>query len=238
VGGDGNTALGTEQPRGGTGGAGITHDFSGVSMPYAGGGGGGGGRFGGGGTGGSGHNVTGGSGGSGSQAGGGTGGAGKPNTGGGGGGGTENSPGNPGGSGIVMIRYPIPTLGAIFAAGGTITDLGNGYRLHTFLASANFEIIPPIIMGLAPDHGWQGQSIAITITGTDFSATSKVSVGAGAVGVSGIVVLDKTTLQCTLTIPPTLAPGPYPLIVTTEAGPSAPQSFTVNASGSGMFIVM
>jgi len=133
---------------GGAGGPGKTSQITGILSWYAGGGGGG-------------TRNTFGVGGLGGRGGGGNGGTtdqtktstdGLANTGGGGGGGGHNGSsagtvrsGANGGSGIVVLRYPIPSLQPIQATGGTVYEIkenGFTYKVHDFrtTGSSNFVV--------------------------------------------------------------------------------------------------
>jgi hypothetical protein len=124
----------TNSNKGGNGGIGRSCGIVGLPTYYA-GGGGGGTRFGGNGGG------TGGLGGGGGGGNGNAGIAGSPNTGGGGGGSGSDSatPGAAGGSGIVVVRYALPTNRYVAATGGTLTKL-NGYNIHTFTNDGYFVV--------------------------------------------------------------------------------------------------
>jgi hypothetical protein len=75
----------------------------------------------------------------------------------------------------------------------------------------------PRVVGLAPDAGPPGETIAITLetTGTDFTAAAPpaVMLQAGAATAASVAVLAPTRLRATLTVPHA-APGAWPLLIT------------------------
>ncbi|HEY5540657.1 MAG TPA: YDG domain-containing protein [Coriobacteriia bacterium] len=146
---------------GGAGGAAVTSAVSGSTLYY--GGGGGGGANGGGKVGGAGSGTNcGGAGGSNGAAA-----AGVPGSGGGGGGGAAKSAFGAGGSGIVIVRYPIPTyaITATAGSGGSISPIGvttvsyGGSQTYTIAPGAHYHIVNVIVDGAS-----KGTTTSVTFT--------------------------------------------------------------------------
>ena len=87
----------------------------------------------------------------------------------------------------------------------------------------------PTLSSIAPNDGDQGDSVAVTLTGTNFvPGGTNVQVAGGGVTVSGISVSGTTSLTATFTIDIGAATGARDVTVTTLAGTSGPVTFTVN----------
>ena len=208
----GNASRDTPGGEAGNGGIGVQSSISGAPQYYGGGGGGATSSGGPGGTGGA------GGGGNAEQNG-------VPNTG-GGAGGTSGASGTSGGSGIVIIRY---LVGSMTATGGTITTVGD-YKVHTFTTNGTFTVSPvPTLTSVSPTSGIQGTTFGVTLTGTNFVSGATVAVSGTGVTVSNVNVASSTSLTATFTIGSSAAIGGRNVTVTTSAGTSGAQIFTVTS---------
>ena len=76
--------------------------------------------------------------------------------------------------------------------------------------------------------------MAVTLTGTDFVAgATTVAVSGGGVTVTNVVVGSTTSLTANFVLDPAAADGPRTVTVTTAAGTSGGQIFTVSAAAAG-----
>ena len=87
----------------------------------------------------------------------------------------------------------------------------------------------PTLSSIAPNDGDQGDSVAVTLTGTNFvPGGTTVDVSGTGVAVSSVSVSGTTSLTATLTIDIGAATGARDVTVTTLAGTSGSVTFTVN----------
>ncbi|WP_191330423.1 IPT/TIG domain-containing protein [Frigoribacterium sp. ACAM 257] len=104
----------------------------------------------------------------------------------------------------------------------TVTTRGGTSAPQTF----TYQPAPvgaPVLTGITPDQGPAGGGTAVTITGTNFTAGSTVSVD-GSAGIVPTTIADDGT-SLTFDTPAHVA-GPVPVTVTNGTGTSAPQTFT------------
>ena len=86
----------------------------------------------------------------------------------------------------------------------------------------------PTLSSIAPNDGDQGESVAVTLTGSDFVTDgTSVSVSGTGVAVSNISVSSLTSLTASFTIDSGAADGARNVTVTTAAGTSGAVTFTV-----------
>jgi len=76
---------------------------------------------------------------------------------------------------------------------------------------------PPTITSVNPNQGNQGQSLAVTITGTDFAGATLVSFGTG-IGVNSRTVDTDTRITANITVDAAATLGARDVSVTTHAG--------------------
>ncbi len=96
-------------------------------------------------------------------------------------------------------------------------------------------LVPPKVTSVSPNSGNPGQTLNVSIIGTDFVDVQSVSFGPG-ITVNGVpTVINPTQIQANITIDPTALAGPRNVTVTTIAGPSTGGNglFTVGGSGGG-----
>jgi hypothetical protein len=91
----------------------------------------------------------------------------------------------------------------------------------------------PTITGIAPSSGVRGSSTQVTITGTNFAASSStVKVGGAGITVSNVTVKGDTSITATFTVASTAVLGNYVVVVASPAGgQSNTAQFAVNPQG-------
>src|SRR5579862_3761844 len=88
--------------------------------------------------------------------------------------------------------------------------------------------LPPSLVSLTPGGGVAGTTVSVTLTGTNFAVgTTTVAVSSTGVTVSAVTVTSSTSLTASFAIAAGTAPGSYTVTVTTSAGTSATQPFTI-----------
>ncbi|MDR3468888.1 MAG: IPT/TIG domain-containing protein [Xanthobacteraceae bacterium] len=107
------------------------------------------------------------------------------------------------GAGVVAVAVTTP-------GGGT----GTGNNLFTFVSSS-----PPTVTAISPNHGDVGGGTSVTITGTNFTNATAVTIGGAAVQFK--VVVNSTTITATTGAH---AAGVADTVVTTTSGTSATSS--------------
>ena len=107
----------------------------------------------------------------------------------------------------------------------TVTTAGGTSAAQTFTITAPGA---PLLTSVAPNLGLRGTTVAVTLTGAGFvaSATTAAVSGSG-VTVTNVVVGSATSLTANFVLDPAAAEGPRNVTVTTAAGTSGAQIFTV-----------
>jgi hypothetical protein len=107
--------------------------------------------------------------------------------------------------------------------------------------SVNFAVVNPptaTLTSVSPSTGAQGASVAVTLTGTNFTTGSTVAVagGGGGVSVSGITVVNSTTITATFVISSSAGIGNGHSVTVTNANGTASNgvSFTVTGGGPNL----
>ncbi|MFA7247651.1 MAG: choice-of-anchor U domain-containing protein, partial [Dehalococcoidia bacterium] len=96
------------------------------------------------------------------------------------------------------------------------------------------RLVPPSITSVNPNSGTQGQTLDVTITGTNFTGATSVRFGAlgSYVSVNGFTVDSDTRITASITIMSFASPGVRNVSVTTPAGTgSLNDGFTVTRAG-------
>jgi hypothetical protein len=87
---------------------------------------------------------------------------------------------------------------------------------------------PPTLTSISPTSGVSGNAIAVTLTGTNFAAGATVNVpGRSGITVTGVTVVNATTITATFTISATAPLGGDSVTVTSGGVTTAPVTFTV-----------
>ena len=135
------------------------------------------------------------------------------------------------------------TVGWISASGlytapavpGTFTPQAASSVSPSAIGTATVTVTapPPVLSSIAPNSGTQGTTVTVTLNGSNFQPGAKVAIGGSGVSATNVTVVSATQITASLTIGATAATGAHSVTVTTSAGTSAAQSFTVTASVSG-----
>jgi hypothetical protein len=135
-------------------------------------------------------------------------------------------------AGSPAIDY-VPTTSAAGAAAPKTDFFGNPRPDPSMTTRLDIGAIEfqgsnlPILSAIAPNTGYQGTSVAVTITGTDLADTTSITVSGAGVTVSNLTAVNATTVTATFTITPTAATTARNVSVTTATGNSNFVTFTV-----------
>ena len=89
----------------------------------------------------------------------------------------------------------------------------------------------PTLASVSPDDGLPDETVAVTLTGTNFVVGgTKVIVGGGGVTVTNVVVSSTTSLTANFELDSAAPTGPHTVTVETKGGTSNGRPFTVNAT--------
>ena len=111
----------------------------------------------------------------------------------------------------------------------TVTTARGTSAPQTFTVGAAAPTPAPTLTSVAPNQGVQSSTVPVTLTGTNFVvAATTVAVSGAGVTVNNIVVGSATSLTANIVIDPAAAAGARTVTVTTAAGTSGGQTFTIN----------
>jgi hypothetical protein len=85
----------------------------------------------------------------------------------------------------------------------------------------------PTLTSISPNSGYQGTSVAVTLTGTNVSGTTAITVSGGGVNASNLTAVNGTTVTATFIISSTAAATARTVTLTTPSGTSGAVTFTV-----------
>ncbi len=85
----------------------------------------------------------------------------------------------------------------------------------------------PTLSSVTPNAHARGATVAVTLTGANFTSGSSVAVSGGGVSVTGISVVNTTTITANFVIANFAARSARNVTVTTPGGTSTPKTFTV-----------
>jgi hypothetical protein len=140
--------------------------------------------------------------------------------------------------GIAQGAYSITADSAAVGAGNAAApgrpshDFYGQTRPASGVSIGAVELIPapPTLTAINPPSGADGTIVAVTLTGTQFTAASTVAVAGTGVTVSNVARTNSTTLTATFTVSANAALGDRAVTVTTAGGTSGAVSFTVLAA--------
>ena len=108
----------------------------------------------------------------------------------------------------------------------TVTTTGGASNNVTFTIT---NPPAPTLTSINPTTGVRGASESVTLTGTNLTATSAITVSGGGVTVTSLTVVNNTTVTANFAVSGTTAIGARSVTVTTPAGPSTNSlPFTIN----------
>ena len=143
--------------------------------------------------------------------------------------------GAPGGNSTVGL---ISTMGlytapAVPPSGGTATvqaaSVDSPSAIGTAVVTVTAPPAAPVLSSVTPNSGTQGTSVSVTLAGSNFQAGAAVAIGGSGVSATGVTVVSATKITATFVIAATASTGAHSVTVTSSAGSSAAQPFTVNA---------
>lgn len=108
----------------------------------------------------------------------------------------------------------------------TVTTAGGTTAARTFTINPP----PPTLTGISPTSGVQGNTVSVTLTGTNFVAGATVAVSGSNVTVNNVTVVSATSITADFVIGGAATAGARTVTVTTSGGTSGTQTFTINAA--------
>lgn len=142
---------------------------------------------------------------------------------------------NVSGAGVTVSGMTIvndSTITASFAIAGTAGLTARNVTVTTPSGNTNAVVFTvtapaaPTLTAISPNTGVRGTSVAITLTGTNLTGASKLTVSGAGVTVSNLTVTSATTATATFTITSTAALTARTVTITTPGG-TATGTFTV-----------
>jgi len=88
--------------------------------------------------------------------------------------------------------------------------------------------LAPTLSSVSPNSGTQGQTVAVTLTGTNFGPGATISVSGTGITVSNVTVVSSTQITAMFAIAASAPTGPQNITVTGLAIASGAQAFTVS----------
>ena len=126
----------------------------------------------------------------------------------------------------VTAAFKIAATAELGPHGVAVTTLGGttaALPFTTLLVSA----VPPTLTSVAPASSYQGATVLVTLTGSNFSSGLSVTASNG-ITVSNVSVTNGSTATATLTIDPAAQVGSHSISVVTPGGVSGAVSFRVD----------
>jgi len=140
---------------------------------------------------------------------------------------------SPGGSSTVgwISSNGLYTAPAVPPPGGSITVQAASSVTTSAVGTAVVTVTSPapVLSSMVPNSGIQGASVAVTLNGSNFEAGATVATGGSGVTASNIKVVSATQITATFNVDAAAATGACSVTVSTAAGATSPQSFTVTA---------
>jgi IPT/TIG domain len=125
------------------------------------------------------------------------------------------------------------TAPATIPAGGTVTIQATSTVTPAAVGTATITVTAapaaPVLGSIAPSSGSQGTSVAVTFSGSNFQAGATVAIGGSGVSATSVTVVSSTQINAVFAIAANAATGAHSVTVSTSAGTSNAQSFTVSA---------
>jgi hypothetical protein len=122
------------------------------------------------------------------------------------------------------------TAPPVVPPGGQVTVQATSVDSPSAAGSATVTVVGgPVLSGLSPASGAQGNTVGVTLTGSGFTAGATVAVSGTGVAVSGVTVVSGSRITATFTVAASAPAGSRTVTVTTAGGTSGGQTFTVIA---------
>ncbi len=114
-------------------------------------------------------------------------------------------------------------------------NLGVALLLVTLMAGCGATPAgPPTLASIASSSGAQGQTMGVTLTGTNFPTGAIIGLSGTGITVSNATVVSSTSITATFTIAAGATIGVQNVTVQTSNGTSGSQTFTVTLLGAGV----
>jgi hypothetical protein len=139
------------------------------------------------------------------------------------------------GSGITTTNLSITndTVTVTFNVAGDAPAISHDVTVTNSRGTTNVMkfvvgLATPTLTSISPNNAQRGQTLTVTLTGTNFVSDTGTTVNTNAAKVSNVVVQSDTSLTATFAVPADLTPGKYDVFVfTTRGGQSNSVSFSV-----------
>jgi hypothetical protein len=133
-------------------------------------------------------------------------------------------------SGMTVVNST--TITATFVISGTATLSTRTVTVNTPIGAptVTFTVLNPLsptLSSIAPNTGGRGTTVPVTLTGTNLTGATAITVSGTGVGVSAITVVNPTTVTANFTISGTATVSARNVTITTANGTSNPVTFTV-----------
>jgi IPT/TIG domain len=144
---------------------------------------------------------------------------------------------NVNGGGITVTQITVvnsTTVTATFGISASASASARNVSVSVGPATSNsvtFTVQGPTLTSIAPNTGVRGTSVPVTLTGTNLTGATSLTVSGGGVSVAAgtFNVVNSTTINATLNITAGAAVGGHNISVTTPIGTSNTVTFTVSA---------
>jgi Quinohemoprotein amine dehydrogenase, alpha subunit domain III/IPT/TIG domain len=143
--------------------------------------------------------------------------------------------GAPGGNSTVGLigATGLYTAPAVPPSGGTVAVQAASTVSPSAAGTATVTVTTPstapILSSIAPNSGTQGTNVPVTLAGSNFQPGATIAIDGTGVSATNVTVAGSTQITATFILAATASTGAHSVTVTTSAGTSAAQSFTVNA---------
>jgi len=146
---------------------------------------------------------------------------------------------NVSGGGITVSAFAVPndtTITATFTVSATAALTARNVTVSTAGGPSNpetFTVVTPgtpTLASISPNSGLRGSAVFVTLTGTGFTAagtTVNVAAPAGGLTITGVTVVNPTTITATFTTGGGATIGPRSIFVTTPGGNTGDVTYTV-----------
>lgn len=142
-----------------------------------------------------------------------------------------NSNGSPSATSSTSTTCTVSGNTVTFKAAGTCTLAAHTASTGNFNAgtgtSQSFTIIQPTLTSINPTSGTHGTTVPVTLTGTNLTSATAITVSGTGVTVNGLSVTGSTTIKANLVIASTATLSTRTVKVTTPIGTTNTVSFTV-----------
>ncbi len=108
------------------------------------------------------------------------------------------------------------------------------FLVSLLLAGCGSKTPVPVLASITPNSGAQGQTLSVTLTGTNFTFGPTIQFSGAGITASSTTLVSSTEITATFTIAATAALGPQNITVETTNGTSGAVVFTVTTAGPSL----